>query len=188
MRRIILAIVLVSTFEALYAPGQAKAVQTTPIAGEPEYAGNFAARAPDTGQYIPLERLTATQATRMRAMGFGGADVRLEFPGETSSVRFKAGQSVEFIVRVITQERDPLSFVQFFQLTSVKGRRSVQIVNVYGMGVKSEDTSRAHMVPFSATRFGEHFFRIVPQQPLAPGEYSVGTSDSHDGFCFGIDP
>ncbi len=157
------------------------------IAGEPEYAGIFAER-DAKGHYTQLERVTPVPVTRVRAFGFGGGETHLQITGEASAVRFKAGQQMEFVVRVLTQEKDPATLVQFYTLTPSKGNRILQMANVGGMGLHAEQTSGAHAVSFSATKLGTKFFRVVSAAPLPPGEYMVGTSDAADGFCFGIDP
>ncbi len=158
-------------------------------AGEPEYAGNFAEKNPATGAYAPLERVTPRQETRVRGFGFGGGYSQLVIPGEQSPVRFKAGQPIEFVVRVSSQDRDPLATVQFFQVQPDKGNRTMRMADVGGpFNSHADDVSQKYAVQFTATKMGTSFFKIVPVQPLQPGEYTLSTPEIRDGFCFGIDP
>jgi hypothetical protein len=154
-------------------------------AGLPEYIGNFAGRAATTA-YEPLERATAVQQSRVRGFGFGGAEVHYSFAGEGSPVRFKAGQRLEFIVRVAAQDRDPQSFFQLFALKQINGERVLPMAS--GTMFGSTDTHHEQDRPFDAEKYGTNFFKIVPSVPLAPGEYGLGTSDSQTCFLFAVDP
>jgi len=122
MKRLVL--VLVVTFGAILA-GAARAHSVAPdlAVGAPEYDGNFVERDPASGRYMPLERVTASIETRVRGFGFGGAESHARIPGPTSSVRFKVGQSFEFVVKVASQDQDPLTYVQFYSLANANGDR-----------------------------------------------------------------
>jgi hypothetical protein len=157
-------------------------------AGLPEYIDNFAGRAAKAGAYAPLERATAVQQTRVRAFGFGGAESHYSFAGESSPVRFKSGQPVEFVVRVAAQDQDPQTFVQFYSLKAGNGERILPMVNVGAFAIRSGDTSHAQAVVFDAAKYGTNFFKIAPSQPLSPGEYSLSTAGTNNSFLFGVDP
>lgn len=157
-------------------------------AGLPEYIGNFSGRASGAGAYLPLERATGVQQTRVRGFGFGGAEVHYSFPGDSSPVRFKAGQPLEFLLRVAAQDHDPQSLIQFVALKQVNGERVLPMANANMF--RSTSTQHDQDRPFTATKYGTSFFKIVPNEPLAPGEYGLATTDNPapTGFLFGVDP
>jgi hypothetical protein len=157
-------------------------------AGLPEYVGIFAGRSTANGPFVALERITPVQQTRVRAFGFGGAEAHYSFTGETSPVRFKAGDHLEFIVRTATQDQDPATLVQFNVLKDFHGDRILPLANVVPFAVRASDVSHEQSVAFDAAKYGTNFFKIVPTQPLPPGEYALSTSAGRDGFLFGIDP
>jgi len=180
MRRLIFAAIAVAVS---LLSGEVMAKDT----GLPEYVGIFAGRGGAVGPYVPLERLTPVQQTRVRGFGFGGAEAHDSFAGTTSPVRFKSGP-VEFIVRVASQDQDPMTLIQFFALKEGNAERFLPLVNVGAFAVHESDSSRGQAIAFTATKYGANFFKIVPSQPLPPGEYMLGSAAGHDGFLFGIDP
>lgn len=161
----------------------------TAFAGEgPEYNGIFEERDPATGAYTPLERITGTYRMKMHAMGFGGASGYIEFLGTTSPVRFHAGDKIEFVVRVASREDDPNTTIHLYSLESKSGGRILPYADMGTMGLTSKQSMQTFTVPFIATKYGDHFFKIIAAQPLPPGEYTLMTAGNNDGFCFSIAP
>lgn len=142
---------------------------------EPEYPGIFFLLDSSTGNLIPLERQTPDYKINGRGMG---SKTVTEIKGARSPIRFKEGQTLEFVVLVSSQQIDPHGSLLFFSLESQKDKRQL-ITNVTGSSDKS--------VPFNATKYGTSSFRITSAQNLSPGEYFLG-GGAQDRFCFGIDP
>jgi hypothetical protein len=153
---------------------------------ETEYIGLFAAL-DSSGKLIDLERQTPEDKIKVKAMGFGGGEGFIQMKGETSPVRFKALQKIEFVVRVSSQQIDPVSIIQFFRMESKKGVRRLSISKVGIMAVGSKSTVNQNAISFNAAKYGESSFRIVPASLLLPGEYCLSGPGNKDGFCFGID-
>ena len=92
-------VIFILTFTAL---GQsAKKVQ------EPEYEGVFFLLDSATGNLSRLERQTPEIKVKTKLLGFGGGESFLEFKEEKSTVRFKEGKKLNFIVLVASQKIDP---------------------------------------------------------------------------------
>ena len=154
---------------------------------EPQYVGNFAAMGKD-GKYIALERVTAEVVTRVRALGFGGGETHVSVSGAASPIRFKVGEPIEFVVKVASQDKDPLGFVQFYRLKVSHRNRILPAANVGAFGLKATSQVHSSDVTYSATKLGTDFFVITPLTPLQPGEYALSTvEDGQVGFCFGVD-
>ena len=169
---------MIAAFAAVSLPSAAQ----TPRYSGPEYVGVVEARV--QGVTKPLERQRITVTTQIKAFGLGGVRAGYEFPQGRSPVRLRAGQPVEFVIRVSSQDTDPHSFFRFSRLTSKKYRRLLTTTTMsYGGSVS---TGNFYDVPFDARRQGTQFFRITPSSPLTPGEYMV-TSNSTDAFLFGVD-
>ena len=181
MKRLVLAVLALS-FGLFAGLAQAK------DSGLPEYVGIFAGRGEAAGAFVALERVTPVQQTRVRAFGFGGAEAHYSFAGETSPVRFKAGDHIEFVVKTQTQDIDPATFVQFYLLKQFHGDRILPLANVVPFAVRASDISHDQAVGFDATKYGTNFFKIVPREPLPPGEYALSSTAGRDGFLFGVDP
>jgi hypothetical protein len=159
-------------------------------AGAPQFVGVIEARDPSNGNYTELERQTPVQTHNAEDLGWGSYDVYLEYVGEKSSVRFKRGTPLEFVLAVQHQDVDPQEIVQFWRLLSKDGKRVLHTGHA-DSGMLSSTANGAtdeQRVLFNAEIFGATFFKFVATQPLPPGEYSVSTTTDTEGFNFGIDP
>lgn len=158
---------------------------------EPEYIGVFMGLK-ENGDLVELERVKTELKIRVKALGFGGGEGALQIPGERSSIRFKSGENIQFVVRAPSQQTDPMTLIQFYSFESKKGVRKAVIVKVGAMGMSSKSTLSNNAVPFNVAKHGESSFRIVVSSTLPPGEYFFGVisekNPTTDVFCFGIDP
>jgi hypothetical protein len=172
---------------ALLAFGTLSAQDVPAKVVEPEY--NFIVFALDSanGSLIPLERKQSNMQTKVRAMGFGGAKGSRVFPGESSPVRFKADQKIEFIMRLDSTDTDPSTLVVLEALTRSKGKRELQIVQVGAFGTHSGTTNGQAAKSLNFARYGEHSYRFTPAEPLSKGKYAVMSKGSTESFLFGVD-
>lgn len=163
----------------------AATVPAPPAATGPEYVGIFEARV--GGVTRPLER----QRLEMKAKAnyLGSAKVGMEVAGARSPVRFAAGQPLEFILRVDSQDSDPQAAITLYAMIRKKNARYLQSARGnFGFGSGGvTSTQNRQAIPFDARRHGTQFFRIAPLTPLPPGEYMLSSTSGTDGFLFGID-
>jgi hypothetical protein len=156
---------------------------------EPEYANSFFSLEKD-GSLKPLERQAAKVETKVRALGYGGADTKYVFQNEQSTVRFPANSSLQFVVRPEPNNVDPATVVQLYSLKGGKGHREVQVAKLRQFsGVKTTLGNTA--VSFDFTKYGQNSILIKPQTALPPGEYMWAANPSliaPQAYCFGIDP
>ncbi len=152
---------------------------------EPEYV-NSAFRLDANAALTPLERQTGHPVTKPQGLGHVASKV-LVFPGDRSPVRFTAGDNLEFVVRVERRDVDPQTSIQFYILKPAKGKRELIVVKAGSMGISSKSTIGESALAFEATKYGEFSFKIRSISALPPGEYTISTSTSRDGYCFGVD-
>jgi hypothetical protein len=147
------------------------------------------------GVLIPLERQKAKIATKVKAWGYGGMQTGAAYSGSQSPVRFRAGQDIQFVVRVPPPDSlgmEPLppdAFIKLKALKVSKGDRmkDIQETKAMGLGYKAPgDTSRTLMFK----KYGEQSLKVSPAEPLEPGEYVMTTTTGmlNGDFLFGIDP
>ncbi len=156
-------------------------------APEPEYIGVFFYFDAGKGALMPLERQTAATKIKVKGLGFGGGEGFIEIKGDRSPVRFRADQSLNFVVRVASQQTDPATIIQFFAFEAKKGVRQMLVTKVGSMGLSSKSTVNDKSVSFNATKHGDASFRVSPVQSLPPGEYCLSGPGTNDAFCFGLD-
>lgn len=144
-----------------------------------------------TGALVPLERQQSNTAFKVKYMGYGGAQSSTTYKGAKSPVRFKAGQDIQFVVRVQTVasalETEPDGMVNLSALKTSKDERSIIFIKTGPMGFGAKSDVKAGL-PLKYNRYGERSLKVSPAEPLEPGEYVMKTGASLGGFLFGVDP
>jgi hypothetical protein len=153
---------------------------------EPEYNMVFFALDATTGALIPLERRQGNTEAKVRALGYGGVNGLTVFAGESSPVRFKEEQKVQFVFRFDSAGVDPSTLVTLEALNRGKGKRELKTFQARIIG-KTGSTNGETSKSLNFARYGEHSYRVSPADPLPKGEYVVMARGSQDGFLFGID-
>lgn len=162
--------------------------QETNKVEEPEYQDVVFYLDTTSTNLMPLERQTPSVRVRVKAMGFAGGESVMEIKGKKSPKRFTAGQTLEFVVRVSSQQTDPQSYIQFFKVESKKGNRQLILAKAGAMGINGRSTINGAAVAFDAAKYGEYSSKFKAAVELPPGEYEVSTTHARDAFCFGVDP
>jgi hypothetical protein len=176
------AILMLTALPLLTLVGQeAKTVQ------EPEYIGTVVYLDP-AGTLTPLEKQQPNTQTKVIGLGYGGAKTSIIFNGPASPVRFKAGQDIQFVVRLNAPGIDPETLVNLNVLKVTKGRREVVIAKAGSMGMNARSTSGESLRSLNFSKYGENSLKLSPATPLEPGEYVITTKFGQSAFLFGIDP
>src|SRR5258708_11240774 len=147
---------------------------------EPEYLGVVAVL-DSSGALQPLERQRAKHQSKANVLGFiKGTTV---ISGAHSPIRFPADQPLEFVVKLETAGFDPFLIVRLVPLAVAKDNREFVIIKTGAMGFspRVNDT----LIALNIANYGERSYRIVPVDPLPPGEYAIDSGTFT--FCFGID-
>jgi hypothetical protein len=156
---------------------------------EPEFDNVFFEL--DAGKLIPLERQTA--AIQGKASGFivMSSKAASEFPGAKSTVRFRANQPLEFIVRspIASTTVDP-STLYVLRRLNVKKKKSRELVIMAGhatpFGASTKTDLAEGVLPITFTHYGASSLRVTTG-PLPPGEYALSQAYAQTVFCFGTD-
>jgi hypothetical protein len=153
---------------------------------EPEYIG-IVFSLDSTGTLIPLERQQANYQTKEKGLGYGGVQTSSFFKGSKSSVRFKAGQDIQFVVRPSSTAIEPDTIVKLHVLKVTKNQRLIVLAKTDAMGYGSKSTAGQSLLALNFARYGAVSLKFSPATPLNPGEYVI-TAGGQTGFLFGIDP
>jgi hypothetical protein len=155
---------------------------------EPEYVDQY--NALQEGRLVPLERATGVSqgSTRNWIVTVRTKSV-FSFAGESSPVR--VGPRTHFVVRLPTVDRDPTTIIKLLKLEPAKKARTLSLAtasaNMIPFSGHKSDTARNDGLPIHVQRFGKDSFEIVPDQPLAPGEYGFSSGTTTSMQCFGVD-
>jgi hypothetical protein len=143
---------------------------------EPEKIGAVYLRDP-TGKLVPLERVQARWQSH-RSLGVDTVIHYWEIEGATSPVRLKSSQEMLFVVK-LASGIDPSVF-QLFPLARKKDTRRIKN--------DIKNGTEYLTLPLDVKKYGESSYSLTPANALAPGEYSLSSKQSNDGYCFGVDP
>jgi hypothetical protein len=162
--------------------------QETKKVQEPEYIGVVFYLDP-AGELIPLERQQSNAAFKVKAMGFGGGQSSITYKGPKSPVRFKAGQVIQFVVRLNAPGIEPDSLVNLDALKVSKDERSIVTIKVGAMGMGGAKSRKGESLrPLTFSKYGEQSLKVAPAEPLEPGEYVITNAGGRGAFLFGVDP
>ena len=169
---------------------------TSAAASEPDDIGAvFRLRA---GKLEALESRRARWAKRHQKV-FTERDL-LNLEGVASSVRFKRGEALEFVVRCLMQARgferfpmpptlwrDPLKF-ELLRVDPNPERGTRELV-LSERGFINVSGSTGIFLYVRA--WSDYSFPLRPGEPLTPGEYAIkygaSPNEANELFCFGID-
>ena len=138
MKTVLLSLALI--FQPYSALTLSLSAQDQPKLKEPERVGEFCFL-DSLGEIRPPER--------QKPKG-------LTIKGDRSPIRFVQGESLAFVVRLSSQDIDPATLFQFFQLNAHGENRVAEII----IGGRKKDIRYAGAVPFEATKYGEGSFKM----------------------------
>jgi hypothetical protein len=154
--------------------------------GEPKYINSFAALG-QGGDLIELERAIVEFHSKVRALpGYASVRMTAEFKPGRSPVRLP--RDVQFVVRG-RAPIDPVTRYELLLLKASKSHREFVMTTAHGsvFGARSTTKDEAE-VTIHFDEYGAESYRIVPDQPLAPGEYALAVRGlATEAFCFGVD-
>ena len=163
------------------------AQDTPPKIAEPEFNMVFFSLDSVTGALTALERKQANTQAKVRALGYGGVNGLTVFKGESSSIRFKEGQKVEFVFRMDSPGIDPSMLVTLEVLKASKGNRELKTMQARMFWGKTGSTVGESSKGLNFAKYGEHSYRCSPAEALPKGEYALMSKSGAEGFLFGID-
>ena len=103
-----------------------------------------------------------------------------ELQGTSSKVRIKQTDNYIIVVKPLA-EIDPSTMIQLKKMTVKKKNRQALMAQMQGFKV----TTSKDDIPYNLKKLGNDVYQIIPESPLAPGEYMfmVGAT----AYSFGIE-
>jgi|SRR5579862_3911306 len=172
---------------SLTAPQTSQTNQQKAVA-EPQYVDSFYV-VDSTGKLTELEHQSVTTFhTKTKALpGYATVKMLAEFKPGHSPVRLTA--DAKFVVKG-RAPIDPASRFELRLLKASKDHREILMTQGHGTLLGGSATSKLDegALPVRFEDYGADSYRITPAQPLAPGEYALGTPGFVTQlFCFGVD-
>ena len=128
-----------------------------------------------SGRLVPLERQQATSKAIKR---ISRAGAYAEIKGASSSVRFKKGQKLLFVVQ-LANGIDP----SIYGLYPLDSKKTVRVVKPD----RSNLQTGLLTYRLKISKVGNSSYGLTPLEDLAEGEYAISPFGSNDSYCFGVD-
>jgi hypothetical protein len=175
--RLPLALLLAISFCAAQAPVR-----------EPEFADVFFRL--ENGQLTALEREPITMKGGAHGFIVMNVKVTARFPGGNSTVRFKAGEPLDFVVRspFAAGAADPATLYILRKLDAKKDHREVTFTGgrFTPLGGSTSTNFQEGTLPVTFSKYGKASYQ-VNNPGLPPGEYALGSIYPRVLFAFGVD-
>jgi hypothetical protein len=138
------------------------------------------------GNLIDLEYRNVVLRPKSWAVpGYASIKTVADFDPGQSSIRLPS--SAQFVVRGRT-DVNPATIYELRLLKSSKSHREFVMSQAHGSIVGGAVNPEEGAVPIRFEEYGTSSFRIIPQQPLAPGEYALVVRGRYSQlYCFGVD-
>ncbi|HXD79543.1 MAG TPA: hypothetical protein VN616_17125 [Puia sp.] len=143
---------------------------------------------------LACPRTDGQMSNKIKALGFGGSQMSYAMDGGRSALRIKAGDSLRFVVKMVSMAGDPSSVVKLYKFESKKDSREALLSSQSRFGGSKDPKNE---VSYDVRRSGSDVFILIPSARLAPGEYAFmnsmmmkqsGVSVMYTFFTFGVDP
>ncbi|WP_345948845.1 hypothetical protein ABDD95_18540 [Mucilaginibacter sp. PAMB04274] len=136
----------------------------------------------------PLEKAAATMKTKMKLMGYGGANVMYVIDGTKANVRLLQTDTALF---VINTGGAPAEYT-LYKLETTKKERQAITQKASGMGFGNNAANGGLTIPYNTIQLKSGLYQLTPATKLEKGEYFFATKPSLsasniDVFAFAID-
>lgn len=161
---------------------------------EPEFVGevNYLKSATSV---VPLEKQRSVLKTKAGASvyltGLGKVKSKINIAGGSSPVRVAATDAMQFIVRAVDNNSDPMSIVNVFRFKANSKARKAEVSSASSFGGVSENN--LDYIPFTAKKYGENSY-LITLTGMQAGEYGITVSNPNAKdekslivSCFGVD-
>jgi hypothetical protein len=144
---------------------------------------------------LPCPKTDGRMASKIKALGFGGAQSAYTLDGDRSALRIRACDTLRFAFRSGSGGMmDPSMMYQLYKFESKKGGRQASLGGQSRFG---GNNNTKNQISFDVQKSGTDVFILIPSARLAAGEYGFMNKMQMDGggmnmsspfYTFGIDP
>ncbi|WP_294213247.1 hypothetical protein [uncultured Chryseobacterium sp.] len=142
-------------------------------AQEPEFIGECLLLKPDQSTVLLEKHTTQTRSAMNAGMvitGFGSVKSKLQIDGCCSSTKVRQGDDIQFIVRAVDNNTDPMAIIKIFEFDSNKKFRRAEMASVNTFGTMK--TNKLHYLNFTGKKYGQNSY-LITLKDKPPGEYGI---------------
>jgi len=146
---------------------------------------------------LALDQKDGRMESKTRAMGYGGSETGIVIDGDKSTLRIRAGDSLRFVVKLVTGMMDPTMMIRLYRLDSKKGKREAVMSMQGGAYSREKSNGNSNEISFNIQKSASDDYFMIPSSRLMSGEYGfmnmmmISMQSSRNPvytlFTFGID-
>ncbi|QTV05267.1 hypothetical protein [Faecalibacter bovis] len=140
---------------------------------EPEFVGEVLLVKADKTSEL-LEKSTSQNrevaSTGLMITGIGKIRRQIQIDGCCAGIKFKKNEDVQFIVKNIDNNTDPMAIIQIFKFEPKKKVRRAEIASINSFG--SAKSNNLTYVPFKGKKYGTSSY-IITLSKKEVGEYGI---------------
>jgi len=139
---------------------------------EPEFIGECMVLKSGSDAELLEKHVTQTRSAMNAGMvitGFGSVKAKLQIEGCCSKTKLKP-DNIQFIVRAVDNNTDPMAIVKIFEFDSNKKYRRAEVASTNNWGTTK--TNKLHYLNFTAKKYGNSSYLITLIDKPA-GEYGI---------------
>lgn len=140
---------------------------------EPDFIGECMLLKQDQSTVLLEKHMTQTRSAMNAGMvitGFGSVKSKLQIEGCCSATKLKSGDDLQFIVRAVDNNTDPMAIIKIFEFDSSKKFRRAELASVNTFGTTK--TNKLHYLNFSGKKYGQNSY-LITLKDKPPGEYGI---------------
>jgi len=140
---------------------------------------------------IKLESTNGQLVTKKKTLGLKGSKQSLVMPDPSSKIRFKAKNSITFIIKTSGDVIDLTTYIKLYKFISADEKREVNISTKEGM-LNDKENQKGKSINFSVKMISPDNYMVQFSDALEAGEYGfvwVKNLELKEStvFAFGID-
>lgn len=140
---------------------------------EPEFIGECMVLKSDNTTQL-LQKHTTQMRSAMNAgmvlVGIGSVKSKLQIDGCCSATKLKVSDNIQFIIRSVDNNTDPMAIVKIFRFDSSKKYRRAEVSSENNWGTVK--TNKLQYLNFSGKKYGNNSY-LITLKDRVPGEYGI---------------
>ncbi|WP_312075434.1 hypothetical protein [Chryseobacterium sp.] len=129
---------------------------------EPEFIGECMLLKSDQSTTLLEKHMTQTRSAMNAGMvltGFGSVKAKLQIEGCCSATKISSGDDIQFIVRAVDNNTDPMAIIKVFEFDSNKKFRRAEMASINTFGTTK--TNKLHYLAFTGKKYGQSSYLIT---------------------------
>ena len=140
---------------------------------EPEFIGeSMVLKSDNSTQLLEKHTIQTRSASNVSMIitGIGSVKSKLQIDGCCSATKLKSADNIQFIVRAVDNNTDPMAIVKIFKFDSSKKYRRAEMASTNNWGTTK--TNKLAYLNFTAKKYGVNSYLITLKDKPA-GEYGI---------------